>query len=51
MSADGLLLHPAAFQYFDGIKTPEPEILQEIRQYSSEHRMGDMAAAQSTAAF
>ena len=51
MSADGLLLHPAAFQYFDCIKTPEPEILQEIRQYSSEHRMGDMAAAQSTAAF
>ena len=51
MSADGLLLHPAAFQYFAGIATPEPEILQEIRQYSNEHRMGDMTAAGSTAAF
>lgn len=51
MSADGLLLHPAAFQYFAGITTPEPEILQEIRQYSTQHRMADMAAAQSTTAF
>ena len=51
MSADGLLLHPVAFQYFAGIATPEPEILQEIRQYSNEHRMGNMTAAGSTAAF
>lgn len=51
MSADGLLLHPAAAQYFAALVPNEPEILQEIRQYLGEHRMGDMAASSATAAF
>ena len=51
MSADGLLLHPAASQYFAAIRPCEPEILQEIRQYSAQYRIGDMATAPDTMAF
>ena len=48
MSADGLLLHAHACQYFDTLVADEPKILQEIRQYSAQHRLGNMTAARST---
>ena len=51
MSADGLLLHPAAANYFSALIADEPEILQEIRRHSAQHRLGNMAASPTTTAF
>ena len=51
MSADGLLLHPAAARNFAALQADEPEILRNIRQYSAQHRFGDMVSVQTTTAF